>query len=95
MFLDQGAMEIVVERNLIYGTDRSPLRFHLAEKNLVRENVLVLPEETPAVRFNSTPEANIVLENNTLIPASGWSEEQLKKWESRISDFPSRAILSP
>lgn len=95
MFLDQGAMEIVVERNLIYGTDRSPLRFHLAEKNFVRENVLVLPEETPAVRFNSTPEANIILENNTLIPASEWSEEQLKKWESRISDFPSRAILSP
>ena len=65
MFLDEGTTEIVIEGNVIYNVDRSPLRFHRAEQNLVRDNVLVRPDETtPMVRYNATPEENIELVDN-------------------------------
>ncbi|MFP4192101.1 MAG: right-handed parallel beta-helix repeat-containing protein [Candidatus Hydrogenedentota bacterium] len=65
MFLDEGTMDLTIEDNVIYNVDRSPLRFHRAEENLVRNNLLVIADEdTPMVRYNATPEENIELVNN-------------------------------
>lgn len=65
MFLDQGSTSITIEDNTIYAIARSPLRFHQAGKNLVRNNTLYRKnEQTPHLRFNNTPEENITDQNN-------------------------------
>lgn len=66
MFLDEGTAEIVVENNAIYGIDKSPLRFHKAEQNIVRNNLLVVKEGVPHIRYNNTPEENIEQLGNTI-----------------------------
>ena len=65
MFLDEGTTEIVIEGNVIYGTVRSPLRFHKAGKNLVRGNVMAIGKGVPLVRYNATDSKNITLTDNT------------------------------
>ena len=65
MFLDEGTSEFTIDYNLITNTDRSPLRFHQAKKNLVENNFFLLEtDDTPMIRYNSTPEENIELSNN-------------------------------
>lgn len=81
MFLDEGTTEILIEGNVIHHTARSPLRFHRAQKNVVRGNVLVLPADTPVVRYNSTDEAHIELIDNQTPSASDWD---LKSAQSMI-----------
>ncbi|MCB9881892.1 MAG: right-handed parallel beta-helix repeat-containing protein [Planctomycetes bacterium] len=54
MFLDEGTKHIVIRGNVIYGLDRSPLRFHRAEQNLVIDNLLVVRGDTPEIRYNTT-----------------------------------------
>ena len=69
MFLDEGTTDLVIEKNLIYNTIRSPLRFHKAGKNLVRNNHMALSKKgVPLVRYNATDSKNITLEANTVIP---------------------------
>ncbi len=67
MFLDQGTGRFTIEGNVIYGIDRSPLRFHKGWKNVVRDNVLQVAPDVPVVRYNDTVEARIRLENNTIL----------------------------
>jgi hypothetical protein len=67
MFLDEGTTDIVIEGNLIHDTIRSPLRFHKAGKNLVRNNHLAVGERVPLVRYNATDAKNITLEANTTV----------------------------
>jgi hypothetical protein len=64
MFLDEGSSEFVIEDNLIHSTDRSPLRFHRAGPIEVRGNAWLLPDKTPALRFNSTDPAKIRATDN-------------------------------
>lgn len=64
MFLDEGSTELLIENNLIHDIAKSPLRFHKAGKNLVKNNILVHPAKVPTVRYNATPVANIMLEGN-------------------------------
>lgn len=65
MFIDEGTTGILIEDNIIWNITKSPLRFHQAGKNLVKNNRLYRASaEIPMVRYNSTPEENIVLENN-------------------------------
>ena len=65
MFLDQGTKGFVIENNFIHGTDKSPLRFHRADTNLVKRNYLIVPNATvPMIRYNNTPEANITVVDN-------------------------------
>jgi hypothetical protein len=68
MFLDEGTTEIVIEGNLIYDTVRSPLRFHKARENLVKDNIVTLREGVPIVRYNATDPKHITLKDNTVIP---------------------------
>lgn len=76
MFLDEGTTEILIEENLIYDVERSPLRFHQAGENLVRNNRLVIQKDVPPVRYNATPEKNIRLENNTIQMADEFDVSQ-------------------
>lgn len=68
MFLDEGTTDFTIRRNTIRRIDRSPLRFHRAGPNTVRDNrwELATPE-TPPVRFNNTPEENITIESNAVL----------------------------
>lgn len=70
MFLDEGTTEVTITGNIIYNIARSPLRFHKANSNLVENNILSCGEGIPPVRYNSTPETNIRMENNRLLQDS-------------------------
>ena len=68
MFLDQGSAGLTIRNNTIRRVERSPLRFHQAGENLVVGNRWELaPTDTPPVRYNNTPEANITLKENEVI----------------------------
>lgn len=76
MFIDEGSKELIIEGNAIYDIDRSTLRFHRAEENIVRDNILILPDEdTPVVRYNATPEENIELIDNEVMTMAEFSED--------------------
>lgn len=75
MFLDQGTSEMVIENNLIYAVSRSPLRFHQALENLVRNNILVTGQGTPIVRYNATEPRRITLTDNEVIEAKHWTAD--------------------
>jgi hypothetical protein len=84
MFLDEGTKGFVIEDNFIHGTDKSPLRFHRADTNVVQRNYLIVPNAaTPMIRYNSTPESNIKKVDN--ITAVDDLEEALKKWQKSVS----------
>ncbi len=59
MFLDEGTTDVLVENNLIYNIAKSPLRFHKATINLVKDNYLFCTGENPPIRYNSTKEDDI------------------------------------
>lgn len=63
MFLDEGTTGILIEKNRIYGTVKSPLRFHKAETNVVSKNDFTLPDGIPMIRFNNTDEGKILIKD--------------------------------
>lgn len=68
MFLDEGTTGFTFEGNLIHDTAHTPLRFHQATTNLVRNNILGVGKAGP-IEFNACSPANIKQENNTLVEA--------------------------
>lgn len=71
IFCDEGTTGFVIENNTMRRLARSPVRFHQAGENIVRENRWELGGSTPAVRFNATPEGRIqITGNSTLEPQS-------------------------
>ncbi len=85
MFLDEGTTGVTVANNLIYGIARSPLRFHRATTNLVKDNVLVCGEDIPPVRYNRTEEKDIVLEGNLVLSAT--DVEDMSRLDSMIETW--------
>jgi hypothetical protein len=84
MFLDEGTKGFTIENNFTHGTDKSPLRFHRADTNLVKQNYLIVPNaETPMIRYNSTPEANITKVDN--ITKAEDLEAAIRSWRERIA----------
>ncbi len=88
MFLDEGTTDVTVAGNIIYHIAKSPLRFHRATTNLVRDNVLSCGEGVPPVRYNATKEEDIRLENNLILKDSEnvdrkLLEEAVAKWHGR------------
>jgi hypothetical protein len=73
IFMDEGSSEMLVESNIIYNIARSPIRFHKAQKNTLRNNQLVSKPGTPPFRYNSTDEKIMVFEGNNHIEAAQWS----------------------
>ena len=75
MFLDEGTRDLKVENNIIFNIAKSPLRFHKAFINTVRNNILVSKDGIPSIRYNSTKEDDIIKIDNTLLSQN--SEEDL------------------
>lgn len=68
MFLDQGSDQILIQGNMIYRIDRSPLRFHQAKQITVRENVLVVADPTvPPLRYNNTDPQTVTQIDNRVV----------------------------
>ena len=67
MFLDEGIKSVLVESNIIYNIAKSPLRFHKASTNIVRNNVFVCGKDTPAIRYNRTKEEDIQKIENVVL----------------------------
>ncbi len=64
IFMDEGTTDLVVEGNDIHDIARSPIRFHKAGRNVLRDNKLRPGEGVPPLRFNNTPEKNIIVESS-------------------------------
>jgi hypothetical protein len=64
MFLDEGTKDVLVENNLIYNIAKSPLRFHKASTNIVKENYLFSNGKTPGIAYNNTLPENIHQKEN-------------------------------
>ena len=70
MFLDEGTTDVTVADNIIYNIAKSPLRFHRATTNLVKDNILSCGDGVLPVRYNNTREEDIILENNLILEDS-------------------------
>jgi len=82
MFLDEGIKDLLVENNIVYNIAKSPLRFHKASVNMVRNNVFVIGENTPPIRYNNTKEEDIKKSNNLVL--SETSKVDMEKLQSLI-----------
>jgi hypothetical protein len=67
MFLDEGTKEVLVENNLIYNIAKSPLRFHRASTNIVKNNYLFSLSTIPGIMYNRTLPEDIEKEGNHFI----------------------------
>ncbi|MCM4149967.1 right-handed parallel beta-helix repeat-containing protein [Arenibacter sp. N53] len=67
MFLDEGTKDVLVENNLIYNIAKSPLRFHRASTNMVKDNYLFSHSTIPGIAYNSTMEEDIEKVGNQVI----------------------------
>ena len=86
MFLDEGTTDFAVANNLIYDIAKSPLRFHRATTNLVKDNILVCGADIPPVRYNRTEEKDIILQGNTILSATNEEDMStlagiIEKWD--------------
>ena len=88
MFLDQGTGEFTIEGNVIYGIDRSPLRFHKGWENVVRDNVLQVGGDMPPVRYNDTRQERIRLEDNTVVEGGPELEKAIEAARCRAGLEP-------
>lgn len=59
LFLDEGTTDVLVEGNLVYNIAKSPLRFHRATFNLVKDNYFFCKDGNPPIRYNTTKEEDI------------------------------------
>ncbi len=79
MFLDEGITDLLVENNIVYNIARSPLRFHKAFYNVVRNNVLVCGDGIPPIRYNNTKEEDIKKVDNRVLQQSSEADLVLLK----------------
>jgi hypothetical protein len=73
IFMDEGSSEMLVESNVIYNIAKSPIRFHKAGRNTLRNNQLVTRRRTPPIRYNDTNEKLMKMEGNQVITAQKWT----------------------
>ena len=85
MFLDEGITDLLVENNIIFNIAKSPLRFHKATTNVVRNNVLVCGDDTPPIRYNRTKEVDITKIDNVILQQS--SATDMNKLEAFIREW--------
>jgi hypothetical protein len=83
MFIDEGSTDLLITGNTIWDTDRTPIRFHKAGRNMVRENVFVLGEAVEIAQYNRTDPADIAYVENVTPEASAWSEAMANEAISR------------
>ena len=74
IFMDQGSSAFTVRNNTIHHIAKSPIRFHKAKENLIKENALGVGSGEEAFTFNSTPKELIAFENNKVTPNKDLTE---------------------
>ena len=85
--MDQGSTEIRIERNIIDAIAKSPIRFHQAGKNTIRENVLGMKEKIPAFSYLRTDPKDIQFQDNQEVPTgSSAIVEAVKKWREELKN---------
>jgi hypothetical protein len=67
MFLDEGTKDVLVQNNLIHNIAKSPLRFHRASRNIVKDNYLFSLSTIPGITYNNTLPEDIKKEGNLII----------------------------
>ena len=72
IFMDEGSSEMVVEENTIYHIQRSPIRFHRAEGNVLRRNALVTRPGIAPFTYNNARADSMMMEENSIIEAEQW-----------------------
>jgi len=91
MFLDEGTKGFTIKNNIVYDTAQSSLRFHRADTNIVKDNILSNDEGIPMIRYNATPEENLERSNNRdLKPDSSEFLEAVKKLEQLRAGVPAQ-----
>ena len=70
IFFDQGTMELVVEDNVFWAIDTTPIRWHWTYENTVRHNTFVLREGQRIAHYNRATPEQVAYEDN-LTPAEG------------------------
>jgi len=75
-----------VAKNLIYNIAKSPLRFHRATTNLVKNNYLFCTDDNPPIRYNNTDEKDIKKVKNKVYHQNDEDyhealEEVIEKWK--------------
>lgn len=75
MFLDQGTTEIVIEGNIFWAIDTTPLRWHWTYHNTVRGNTFVLRPGQEIAHYNRATETDIDFEDNRSVAEATWSVE--------------------
>lgn len=85
MFLDEGTTGLTISNNLIYQIAKSPLRFHKATTNLVKENILGCLENVEPVRYNRTNTADIMMERNRVFSAT--KKEDMTQLDGIIKEW--------
>jgi hypothetical protein len=76
IFFDQGTMDILVERNIIWAIDTTPIRWHWTYQNTVRDNTFVLHEGQRMAHYNRAKAEDITYEDNRTPDESSWSPDQ-------------------
>jgi hypothetical protein len=77
IFMDEGSTDMLVENNTIHQIAKSPIRFHKAGENTLRNNTLVVPTGTPPLKFNNTKPELIKVESANVIEHQGkWEPEK-------------------
>ncbi|KAA5544278.1 right-handed parallel beta-helix repeat-containing protein [Roseiconus nitratireducens] len=90
MFLDEGSTGLQISDNQFRRIAKSPLRFHRAGRNVATGNRWELETtQTPAVRYNNTPESAIQLEDNTILEREPriYLIGNSLTWDTRPSDL--------
>ena len=67
IFMDEGSTGFTVDNNLIYCIGKSPIRFHRATTNLVRDNILGTAPSIEIFRYNATNPVQITKQGNRQI----------------------------
>jgi hypothetical protein len=93
LFIDEGSSELLIEENTIYNIARSPIRFHKAENNTLRKNVLVTSGGTSPFRYNSTDESSMIYNSNTTPDSKSWTPPLLVETEAGLEpEFRARLL---
>ncbi|MEQ1903954.1 MAG: right-handed parallel beta-helix repeat-containing protein [Pirellulaceae bacterium] len=70
IFMDEGSSQILVDRNVIDHIAKSPIRFHKAGVNTIRNNRLYVAPGDQPFTFNSTDPNVLIFENNETLDQS-------------------------
>jgi hypothetical protein len=95
LFIDEGSSEILIEQNTIYNIARSPIRFHKAKGNTIRNNVLVTSDGTPPFRYNATDEQSMTYQANKTPNADNWQPPRLDELQAGLTpEHRQRMLIS-